>query len=213
MFTILEESDKDFKKIGSFRTMVWMSSNNPSNKLVRTFWQIETNLKKFNFIEMMKMEYFLYGLDPVRMRCLFDAPNVLTDQLFLDALKAKEILGLSPILMERLNILQTIEEKKIWSENLFFTINKILKFRIRENRSAIRSTAKFSGYVRNISAIGTKKALPIRPDPETSEWSDIVHIDFLRFLTVGELTTGTPGGNALVLTMTSVKSKRFLTNL
>jgi hypothetical protein len=210
---ILEESVKDLHGKDPFRTMTWKSSNNPSNKLVSTFWQIETNFRKFKFIEYLKLRNFLFDLDPLLLRCLCDAPSVLSDNLYIDLLKAKSVIGLTPILMERLNILMRMENKTEWSKNLFFTYDNVLKFRISEIRSAIRPTAKFSGYVRNISAIGTKKALPVRPDPETSEWNDVVQIDFLRFLTVGEFTTGTPGDNVLILKIDPVRSKRLNTNI
>jgi hypothetical protein len=210
---ILEESVKDLHGKDPFRTMTWKSSNNPSNKLVSTFWQIETNFRKFKFIEYLKLRNFLFDLDPLLLRCLYDAPSVLSDNLYIDLLKAKSVIGLTPILMERLNILMRMENKTEWSKNLFFTYDNVLKFRISEIRSAIRPTAKFSGYVRNISAIGTKKVLPVRPDPETNEWNDVVQIDFLRFLTVGEFTTGTPGDNVLILKIDPVRSKRLNTNI
>lgn len=206
MITILFESEQG-KKLKSFRTLTWNSSNNLPETATKTFWRIDTNVRKFNFIEYLKMEHFFFGLNLELQRSLFDAPGVLSDDLFVELLIAKQQVENQELLLQRLNILRKLQGKKEWNLNLLFTLRGNLSFRMWEVRSAIRTATKFSGYVRNSSAVGSKspKSLII-PEPETLEWNNVVKIDFLSFLTVGEFTSG-PSGD-IFLTLTRTKSSK-----
>jgi hypothetical protein len=92
-------------------------------------------------------------------------------------------------------------DRKTWSENLLYTKLGSTGYHIQELRQAIRKADKYSGYVRNSSSVGSKSTNKIfRPEPETFEWNKSVKIDFLEFLTVGEFSSGAPGGIIFSLT-------------
>lgn len=193
MLTILAESVQG-KKLRNFRFHRWNSSNNSPDTATKTFWQVRTLQKKFSFIEFLKMKLFFDDLPLVEYACLIDAPGVLADELFVATIVAKRIVQDQEILLQRLNIIQKIEGRRPWNKNLYFTLSGVVSFEMQECRQAIRKANKYSGYVRNSSAVGSKSSKSIHiPEPETPEWNQTKRIDYLQFLTVGELTQGTPG--------------------
>jgi hypothetical protein len=150
---------------------------------------------------MMKMKLFFQGLNLVEYSCLIDAPGVLTDEVFVSALIAERTIRDPKILLPRLNFLLQYMDRKTWSENLLYTKLGSTGYHIQELRQAIRKADKYSGYVRNSSSVGSKSTNKIfRPEPETFEWNKSVKIDFLEFLTVGEFSSGAPGGIIFSLT-------------
>jgi len=201
MVTILSRSVRG-KELRGFRTFQWNSSNNLPETATKTFWQVRSNIHKFNFIEVMKMDFFFRGMSLEETRCLFDAPGVLSDDLFVELLIAKQSEIPMEILVQRLTILQSLQNTTPWSKNLLFTLLGNLRCEIEERRQAIRPATKFSGYVRNSSSVGTKNSKSPNIVPEIVEWTKPVKIDYLRFLTVGEFTSGSPGDNFFILTRT-----------
>lgn len=198
MKTILFQSESA-KKLQSFRTLTWKDSNNPSDSLASTFWEVKTNFRKFNFIEYLKLKNLVHGLEINELRCLFDAPGVLSDDLYCDALRAWQTDVPKKILWQRLNWIQKLLDLKPWSFNLYNTLNGTITYRISEMRSPIRKATKYSGYVRNSSQVGSKKASAIYiPEPERFEWTPSVEIDFYLFLTVGEFDSGVPGSTIIL---------------
>jgi len=194
MITILEESSLNLKGLRNFRNITWGSSNNIPNSRTKTFWNIQTNFRKFKFIEWLKLDsFFREDRFSMKFRCLMDSPGILGDDLFVSSLLAKEIVSDQELLLNRLNFLRSLENLRPWSRNLLSTLDGVIKFRISERRIPIRKGPKYSGYVRNPSAVGSKFHKPRNFEPETVEWINIEDINFLHFLTVGELTTGTPG--------------------
>lgn len=211
MVTILAKSIKG-KDLRGFRSFGWDSSNNLPETATKTFWQIRSNVHKFNFVEYLKMEYFFSSLSLTETRCLFDAPNVLSDDLYVELLLAKQQVEDKKLLLQRLNILRIWLGKNEWDLNLLYTLKGNFRCEILECRSAIRTATKFSGYVRNSSSVGSKSQGKIFiPEPEIVEWTKPVKIDFLRFLTVGEFTSGTPESSFFTL-MRAKSSKRLLNN-
>lgn len=199
MLTILSESTSG-TKIKNFRIHRWNSSNNLPDSATKTFWQVRTLTRKHNFIEYMKMKMFFFGLPLNDQRCLFDAPGVLSDNLFVEAIIARDRIKDMDILLQRLNILQLISGRSEWNLNLYYTLSGVIGYQIQECRQAIRPATKFSGYVRNSSAVGSKSSKrSFIPEPETIEWIDTVKIDYLQFLTVGEFSSGVPGGHFFTL--------------
>jgi len=206
MVTILTKSIRG-KDLRGFRSFGWDSSNNLPETATKTFWQIRSNVHKFNFVEYLKMEYFFSSLSLAETRCLFDAPNVLSDDLYVELLLAKQQVEDKKILLQRLNILRKWLGKNEWDLNLLYTLKGNLRCEILECRSAIRTATKFSGYVRNSSSVGSKNQGKIFiPEPEIFEWTKPVKIDFLRFLTVGEFTSGAP--ESVFFTLTRTKSSK-----
>lgn len=200
MLTILAESTQG-KPLRNFRILRWGSSNNLPDTATKTFWQIRTLQKKFNFIEFMKMKMFFGNLDLVQYACLMDAPGVLNDDLFVATIVAARITQNREQLISRLNFIQKLENRRLWNTNLYYTLSGVVSFQMQECRQAIRKANKYSGYVRNSSAVGSKSSQSkFIPEPETFEWNQTKRIDYLQFLTVGELTQGTPGEIFFTLT-------------
>jgi hypothetical protein len=154
------------------------------------------------------MKALMQELNEIEYRLLLDAPGVLEDNLFFDALRAWMTEVPREILWQRLETLQNIIGSDIWSQNLYYTLNGTVRFEIFELRSSIRKAQKYSGYVRNSSAVGSKKFSSKNvPEPEIFEWSNDVEIDYFLFLSVGELDPGIPGSQ-IILKMDSVSPKR-----
>jgi len=150
----------------------------------------------------MKMKHFFQGLSERELAMLIDAPGVLKDDLFVKLIKVKQIGVPQKLLLQRLNIIQRLQGVKPWEENLYFTLRGNLNYRVSEVRQAIRKADKYSGYVRNSSSVGTKSPRKgSSPEPETAEWTFSEEIDFFHFLTVGEFSSGAPGGNVFTLMM------------
>lgn len=176
-----------------FRTFTWKSSNILSNTLTKTSWVIKTNFHMYRFIQFMQLKQLLGYASIDEQRLLFDAPGVLEDTLFIEALRAWITEVPQEILWQRLQWLQRLEERTIWSNRLYDTWKGTLYYEILETRRHIRKVKKYSGYVRNASSVGSKKFRGSAPVPESLEWNNDVNIDYYMFLTVGELSTGQPG--------------------
>lgn len=193
MLTILDQSVSD-KKLGNFRILTWNSSNNLSDSKTKTFWEVKTNFRKHHFLEFLKLKALMGELNLFEYRLTIDAPGVLTDNLFFDALRAWNTEVPRKILWQRLETLQKLLGLNIWTPNLYYTLKGTVKYEIYEMRSPIRKVNKYSGYVRNSSAVGSKSQSKIYiPEPERFEWNTNVEIDYFLFLSVGEFDTGIPG--------------------
>jgi hypothetical protein len=143
----------------------------------------------FTFIEYLKLKFFLGQASSLEARCLFDAPGVLRDNLYLSALRAKDAGVPLDILLQRIIFLQQLLRSKLWNKNLFDTYDGCIKYKLFEVRRPIRKVKKYSGYVRNPSAVGSKRTtLTVKHVPETFEWFDCEEIDFFDFLTVGRFS-------------------------
>jgi hypothetical protein len=133
----------------------------------------------------LKMKHLLGTTSELEIRILLDGPGVMKDNLFIDALRAK-ISGVpNEILVERLNWLQELEGRQKWSFNLLSTWEKCINYEVMEIRKPIRKAKKFSGWVRNSSAVGSKRPGKSKPEPEIFEWSSFENLDYYEFLTVG----------------------------
>jgi hypothetical protein len=131
---------------------------------------------------------------------LFDSPSAMQDELFIDALRAKISVGLTPEVKERLEICSFIYGKSsIWTENLLKTWKGTTIYRICLFEKPIRKAKKFSGWVRNSSSVGSKRFGKTKPEPETFEWDNFSEINYFQALTVGEFP-GTMGIKLLSLT-------------
>lgn len=138
-------------------------------------------------------------LNETEYKLLLDSPGVLEDNLFFDALRAWNTEVPDRILWKRLEILQGLLGTDIWNPNLYFTLNGTVRYEIYEMRSSIRKAQKYSGYVRNSSAVGSKRSSQKNvPEPEIFEWNNDVEIDYFLFLSVGELDPGTPGSQIIL---------------
>lgn len=206
MLTILSKSVSP-KKVKNFHTFQWRSSNNLSNTLTETFWIVRTPFRKFKFIEYLQLKNLMGLTNEVEVRCLIDAPGVLTDPLYIAALRAVKTVGVSRIFWERLRLLQRLLGVPEWSENLYYTYDGVCFYEIEEVRRSIRKVKKYSGYVRNSSSVGTKSSRTIsRPEPEIFEWNNDVETDYYEFLTVGEFHSGPPG--LILFTLMRTKSSK-----
>lgn len=207
MLTILYKSVQG--KLKNFRVHKWKSSNNQPNKSTKTFWEIRTPQRKHTFIEYLKLKALMGKSSEAELKVLYDAPGVLNDDLFLDALRAWKSGISEEILWQRLNFLQRLEGLTQWSPNLYYTYNNCFVYELREIRTPIRKVNKYSGYVRNSSAVGSKSQSNLhKPEPEIVEWiNNEKEIDYYFFLTVGEFHSGSPGHFRFTL-MRTKSSKR-----
>lgn len=187
------------KGLGSFRSFTWNSSNNLPDSRTKTFWEIRSNVSKSVFIRYLQMKHLVEGLNLVELRCLFDAPGILGDNLYLDALRAWRTEIPRKTLWLRLTWLQNLVEVTPFSENLFYTHKGNIRYQLSELRTPIRKVDKYSGYVRNSSQVGSKRSSKIFiPEPEIFEWTQAVEIDYYLFLTVGEFDSGIPGSTVIL---------------
>lgn len=208
MLTILEQSVSK-RKVRNFRTITWGSSNNLANTLTKTFWETRTNFRKYTFIEYLQMRCLAGDCNFTEYRCMLDAPGVLRDNLFIDALRAWKTDVPKNILWQRLAALQRLLQRQQWSLNLYYTYNGCVTYELVEARSPIRKSSKYSGYVRNSSQVGSKRrSSSNRPEPESFEWNTNGEIDYYRFLTVGDFDSGLPGTSIITLTSPKLRTKR-----
>lgn len=198
MLTILEQSVSK-RKLRNFRTIHWSSSNNLPNTLTKTFWEIRSNFRKFTFIKYLQIKALSGSISLTEYRCLLDAPGVLQDDLFIDALRAWKTDVPKNILWHRLATLQRLLLRPEWSQNLYYTLDNSITYEMYEARSPIRKGKKYSGYIRNLSQVGSKRKTGFHPEPESFEWNTNVDIDYYQYLTVGEFDTGLPGLSTVTL--------------
>lgn len=201
----ISETERTLK---SFRELRWRSSTKPSNNKVKTFWVVRTNFRKEKFLMYLKMKFLIEGLAEDELQLLIDAPGVLSDNLFLDALRAIRS-GISLRVLE-----QRLQQLKIFglstfdfSLNLYFTFNGTISYQMYLSERPIGKIKRFSGYVRNSSSVGSKRQSGTRSLPEHFLWNSSVEYDYFHFLTVGELTSGASGGSSLIL-KSSDRTKR-----
>lgn len=193
MLTILEKS-VSAGRVKHFRTHKWRSSNNLANTLTETFWNVKTPIRKHTFIEYLQLKTFLGYSSQLEVRLCYDAPGVLNDHLFLDALRARQTGVELNTLLQRMQYLQQLLERPVWSKNLYHTYDKCFVYEIEEIRRSIRKVKKYSGYVRNSSAVGSKRSSNSpKPEPEIFEWTTNEELDYFQFLSVGEFDSGPSG--------------------
>jgi hypothetical protein len=120
-------------------------------------------------------------------RFLYDSPGVLSDELFIAALRAaRSGIGIE-VLLRRLNFAQNLLHRQPWTLQSYWAQINHVKFRIFEFRKSIRKVKKYSGYIRTPSAKGSKSSSNFHPEfPETFEWQSYEELDWYLFLTVGK---------------------------
>jgi hypothetical protein len=154
----------------------------------------------FKFIHFLKMKHFFHPLDVNLQRFLFDAPGVLQDSLFMSLLRAK-CLGIEEnVLLQRLNFVNRLTNRKEWSKNLMYQLEGVFSYEVEEVRTSIRKVKKYSGYVRNSSAVGSKRGFgTTKPEPGIFEWKPFIEeYDFFDFLSVGRFSTGLLSGKDIL---------------
>lgn len=187
--TILWES-RSVRPLKSFRNLRWKSSKQAADTPTETFWAVRTNFRQKTFIEWLKMEHFFNGLPISLQRCLFDAPGVLRDDQYLALLQAKMMGVPMDVLEARLQSLQRLLGQPRWEMNLLRTFNGVLSYEISEILKPIRKAEKYSGYVRNSSAVGSKRGFGgTKSEPETFEWTTEYTIDYFSYFSVGQLSS------------------------
>jgi len=145
------------------------------------------------------MRHFYEGLPVNLQRCMFDAPGVLRDDLYLALLRAKSLGIPMDILETRLRSLQRLIGQPTWEMNLLSTFAGVLSYEISEILKPIRKAEKYSGYVRNSSSVGSKRGFgKAKPEPETFEWNTESTLDYFTYLSVGQLSLAS-GENTLIL--------------
>lgn len=188
------------KKLTNFHTFGWRASSPTQKNENESFWQVRTNFRKEKFIRYMKLKHLYVGLSTDELQFLVDSPGVLGDNIFISALRAKregvplDILGERYRFLYSLGIISTEN-----TQNLLYTYDGSIKFQIFRTERAIAKFKKFSGYVRNSSAVGSKRKTTNSYEPEHFEWDNALEYDYYLFFSVGELNTGKPGSSSLIL--------------
>jgi len=157
----------------------------------------------------LKLKFLLGKANETEARCLLDCPGVLENHFYLEAVKAFRTEVERELLFKRLGYLQRLYGIPEWSENLLYTFEGNVKYEMVELRRSIRKVKKYSGYVRNSSAVGTKRrSNNPKPEPERFEWNSNVEKDFFSFLTVGEFFSGPPGSTFFTLKRTKSPKRK-----
>jgi len=187
----LEKSGTENNYPSHLRVYRWSSSNQQPNSTTKTFWELRSSVRLATFLNSKKLELFLKGLPNFELRGLIDAPGFFKDHLFLELLQALASLqncsenSIDPKedLLQRLHPVQSLLGMSIWSENLLNTYKGVLRYELSEIRQPIRKVKKFSGWVRNSSAVGSKRRTgSLDLDPEITKDIFVVEkIDFFHY--------------------------------
>lgn len=151
---------------GPLRTNSWRATSQIAEiSRTETFYLLTSNVRLHKFLEFMKLKHFLEGLTEAELMALYDAPGVLCDQLFTNALRAKNSL-LSErsfekqrwhILQERVQFLRSKLGLSPWNLNLLHAYSGNLRYELVLVEKRIRKVKKYSGYVKTPSAVGSKR--------------------------------------------------------
>lgn len=183
---------------GPIRSYRWRASNQQPDSRTETFWVLNTNVRLSRFLECKQLELFLQGLPEHEASSVFDAPGVMSSRIFIDLLRAKSSLRSiqnqkdfvlqSTTLLQRLQGLQSMLGRTCWNENLLYTYLGNLKYEIALVRVPIRKVRKFSGWVRNASAVGSKRSSKLELlDTEIFESLLFEECDYYQFFISKEL--------------------------
>jgi len=170
------------------RNLHWKSSVPPTNNSAETFWHVQTNLRLQTFLLLKKMEFLFTGISIMEQQLLFDAPGVMKDKFFLGCISAYQSEVPKELLDRRLKIVCSIFDFPEIGTPLIKQIRGTARYRIRLIQNPIRKAKKFSGWVRNSSAVGSKRQTGSRPEPGTFKWDVGDEIDYFHILTVGEFS-------------------------
>lgn len=178
---------------GPKRTYIWKSSNQQPNSTTKTFWVLQTNVRVSKFLDCKKLEHLLIGLTGTELQCLLDAPGVFRDPLFIDSLRALASFDLKDKQESRLQLVARLQRLRSclglnhWNLNLLYTYLGNLKYELAEVRVPIRKVKKFSGWVKNSSAVGSKRSIKRDLEYEIFDTLLTEEIDFYPFLVNKEL--------------------------
>lgn len=195
----LWESVSNLKPKDSFRLRHWESSDQRPNSSTKTFWQLKVRGKYFTWLEMQKMEHFYNGLSVGELSALVDAPGSLSDLLWIDLLRAKRFHltnheGNLDQLEKRLQVMQLSRGQSPWTKNLLYTYRGTVRYQLLQQRVAIGKVKKFSGWVRNSSAVGSKKkSKGTGYEPETFGVIKDESFDYFPLLVTPQLDLTFPG--------------------
>lgn len=208
MFTILSKSASK-KKLTHFRTHKWASSNTIQNDSTKTFWRVRTNFRRETFIEYLKLK-LLYdpNLSSLELRFILDLDTIINDEILMALLRARNLNINEEVAISRFLQALRLYSRKELTKNLFFTLEGTILYELEECRQSIRRVKKFSGYVRNASSVGSKKGSnSSKPEPEIFRWAGTDEkIDWFRYITVGELSSGRP--ESIFFTLKRTKSPK-----
>lgn len=180
------------------RTFRWSSSDQLPNSLTFTFWELDSDQKFLTFLECKKMEHFYQVLSDEEFGALIDAPGFFSDRLYLDLLQAKAELQSSrawkennltkDLLEQKLQRLQLMLGRPVWNLNLLYTYIGVVNYRLAQIRVPIGKVKKFSGWVRNSSAVGSKRRTgSLEILPEIQESISFVELDYFSYFMAPKL--------------------------
>jgi len=178
---------------GALHVLRWESTTATKYNSGNTIWIVESPWRKQKFLGFMRTKMLFDLCSPLEMQMLLDEPSSLRDTLFIDSLLAKKQFKVPlGILWPRIGQLHSLGYESFVSQINLNDFQKRFVYRITEFDKSNRPPKKYSGYVRNSSAVGSKRGLPRRepiPAISVTEYAD--KINFLEFLTVGRFLGST----------------------
>lgn len=166
----------------------WWSSTPSKMNPGQTFWFVTSRNSKDKFLLLLKYKELVGEIEKVEQRCLFDQLGTLRDELFLASLTAHRVNNV-PLksLLGRVEFLAKLYDLPFLTSK-DYQAQKGQPYEIREIDLPTRRPKKYSGWVRNSSAVGSKRSGPkIEPDVKFGFEEYVREFNFLEFLTVGEL--------------------------
>lgn len=150
-----------------YRTYTWRSNfSNSEIHGTEAFYFLASNVRISRFIDYAKLTLFLEGLSEDFSQALYDFPGVLSDTLFVNALRAKNSLLSEGVfdwskwhtLQERVQQLRLVLGRPPWSQNLLHAYRGNLRYELLLGTGRIRKVRKYTGYVKTPSAVGSKQS-------------------------------------------------------
>jgi len=182
----------------SFMTFKWRANCLPS-EITRSeaFWHVRSTFNEDAMIRYLRLKYFWNELQGEQIELAFDHPRFLRSVEFnvLLALLANTELTRLEISIRAERALSVLNRKSEFRFNLLSTWDQNIRLVAERETRTIRPHKRFSGWVRNASALGSKhKTKVFIPDPLFEEYPEesFDEFEFLYgLISVGNLESNT----------------------
>jgi len=183
------------KRRSKLFTLKWKANLLPS-ELTRSesFWLVRSSVKEETVLKYLRLKYFWKELSDPELLLAFSHPKFLRDIAFNVALQAVAQSNLSrEVIVDRLGQgLAVLGKKCFLRKQLLAQWDNNTLILAEETTRTIRKHKAFSGWVRNASSLGSKRARPSLPEPFSEEVAEI-YLDEYEFLytliSVGRIET------------------------
>jgi len=157
----------------NFFTFKWLASET-NTEITRSvkFWHVRCNQREKLMLQYLRLRYFWGTLDPREVQFCFDHPRFLSDLEFnvLLSLRVNSELSREELVERSDKILYRLKGKRsAFRKNLISQWNGIINILADVETKPIPARKPFSGWVRSAAAVGSKKQMSSKPDPEILE--------------------------------------------